>query len=376
MIVLLFISAKCSQSRIQGVSKNATIEKLNQDLNAVLDDGTEQAIALQEEILFRRTDPLKDKNTVEIIDSTIVIGDTIYWRIDKRTVRRNLYLEEYPTDTLIKLLQKKVIYSSGGGDNRRDWFELAEGTRENATALQTACLIKKNKLIRRPDGSFELRTRPFSEANRLCTAERFFGQPVAGFCSGFGVNDRLFVTAGHCLESDSDINSFYVVYNFNQEDMNKARVVFTPDEVYTAVELVRRRHVDGEDFAVIRLDKTIPANRQATIRTSAVRNGEPVFVIGHPCGLPLKYADGATVRDTSSPNFFLADLDTYGGNSGSPVYDESHQVVGILVRGATDFLFNYSSKCYYSNVCTSFGTSNCSGEGISRVSQFHEFIVN
>jgi len=39
-----------------------------------------------------------------------------------------------------------------------------------------------------------------------------------------------------------------------------------------------------------------------------------------------------------NPIFFDANLDTFGGNSGSPVFDaRTNAVVGILVRGADDY---------------------------------------
>jgi V8-like Glu-specific endopeptidase len=61
-------------------------------------------------------------------------------------------------------------------------------------------------------------------------------------------------------------------------------------------------------------------------------------VIGYPSGLPAKLAGGAKVFGTASPFFFSANLDTFGGNSGSPVFNAgSNRVVGILVRGAADY---------------------------------------
>lgn len=36
-----------------------------------------------------------------------------------------------------------------------------------------------------------------------------------------------------------------------------------------------------------------------------------------PAGLPTKIAGGATMRDASPNGYYVANLDTYGGNSGS-----------------------------------------------------------
>ena len=56
--------------------------------------------------------------------------------------------------------------------------------------------------------------------------------------------------------------------------------------------------------------------------------------------LPRKYAGGQTsiVRENNNSDYFQANLDAYGGNSGSAVINaETHEVEGILVRGSYDF---------------------------------------
>ncbi len=60
------------------------------------------------------------------------------------------------------------------------------------------------------------------------------------------------------------------------------------------------------------------------------------------------------MRSNRRREFFVANLDTYGGNSGSPVVDARTYVVeGILVRGEDDFVQN--DGCYVSLVCPDAG---------------------
>ncbi|MCU0289669.1 MAG: NACHT domain-containing protein, partial [Acidobacteria bacterium] len=65
---------------------------------------------------------------------------------------------------------------------------------------------------------------------------------------------------------------------------------------------------------------------------------QSIYIMGHPCGLPLKYAPGGKIGEITNSHF-LAGLDVYSGNSGSPVFcAETHELVGIVSRGkATDF---------------------------------------
>ena len=81
--------------------------------------------------------------------------------------------------------------------------------------------------------------------------------------------------------------------------------------------------------------------------------------------MPTKIADGANVRNLQG-KFFQANLDTYGGNSGSAVFNvETGEVEGILVRGETDYVFNSALGCQVSNLCAADG---CRGEDVTYIS--------
>jgi hypothetical protein len=100
-----------------------------------------------------------------------------------------------------------------------------------------------------------------------------------------------------------------------------------------------------------------------------------VYVIGHPVGLPTKFADGANVRNNNNESFFVCNLDTYGGNSGSPVFNSStHELEGILVRGETDFIVT-ENGCRKSNVCPQNDPNFvCRGEDCTRSTEFGDFV--
>jgi hypothetical protein len=45
-------------------------------------------------------------------------------------------------------------------------------------------------------------------------------------------------------------------------------------------------------------------------------------------------------------NYFTANLDSYAGNSGSPVFNQkTGRVEGILIQGADDFVYNEENQC-------------------------------
>ena len=89
-------------------------------------------------------------------------------------------------------------------------------------------------------------------------------------------------------------------------------------------------------------------------------------MIGYPLGLPAKIAGGAVVRDNSARDFFLSNLDTYAGNSGSAVFNANTLTVeGVLVAGEDDFVD--TGGCLRSNRCPDMA---CSGEIVTRSTQF------
>ena len=76
------------------------------------------------------------------------------------------------------------------------------------------------------------------------------------------------------------------------------------------------------------------------------------------------------MRDPSPDGYFVANLDTYGGNSGSAVFNAtSGKVEGILVRGENDYVWRGS--CRVSNKCPADG---CRGEDVTKVSALMDII--
>jgi V8-like Glu-specific endopeptidase len=80
--------------------------------------------------------------------------------------------------------------------------------------------------------------------------------------------------------------------------------------------------------------------------------------------LPTKIDDGAQVRSNAPSGYFVATTDSYGGNSGSSVFNyDTGEVEGVLVRGEDDYV--YRNGCMVSNVCEESG---CRGEDVTKIS--------
>lgn len=249
--------------------------------------------------------------------------------------------------------QPKVVY---GTDDRIDVYQESDPL-IRTWAASTCAVIQSSKLVVQPDGSYVLTPSAYIKGGYpACPEEPFGDQPTAAYCTGFLVGPDLIATAGHCSMSTGTC----FVFGWEMLDPTTPRLAFDADRVYRWVETVSYAPSGNNDHYVVRVDRpvTAPGTQPFAIRrTGTIAVGDRVGVIGHPSGLPMKIAFGpTTVVRSLQPTYFVANLDTYGGNSGSPVINQDTGLLeGILVRGATDFLYDTAEGCFYSNTLTDTG---------------------
>lgn len=257
----------------------------------------------------------------------------------------------------------KVIY---GDDNRHDVYQETRSAVTEVADSTVALIPSRN--MRLNAGSYTLVSSVFGKEMMLCQDEPYYNQPSAANCSGSLVGEDLIATAGHCV-STGDCSSYSFVFGFKMQDEFTAPQSIPATEVYSCKEIVSREYTNGQDYALVRLDRPVKGHRPLTLAQAPSQAGDGVLVIGHPSGLPTKVTDSAVVRSQEGTHF-VANLDTYGGNSGSAVFNEKTlEVVGILVRGAQDFKYDSKNKCYRSNVCPEEG---CRGEDVTNISYIVE----
>lgn len=248
----------------------------------------------------------------------------------------------------------KVI---AGADDRKDVFEMDLSNAQDVLNLElsqsTVLLTDKDSLTDNGNGTFSLAVSPFRQRSLPpCSDEKFANQFVGGWCSGFMVGDDLIATAGHCGRTQGDIENTAYVFGFQASSpTDPGRIVFKADQVYFGMDLVEFDDSDTGDYAIVRVDRkiTAPGAKPLKVRDSGSPSvGSNLGVIGYPSGLPVKIAFGdQTVLMRDEDPWLIANLDTYGGNSGSAVFNANGEVEGILVRGAVDFRF--SAICFRSN---------------------------
>lgn len=173
---------------------------------------------------------------------------------------------------------------------------------------------------------------------RVCPTERFADQPVLSQCTGFLIAPDLLMTAGHCVQTKYQCEQFRWVFGHKKGVDRLPR-----KDVYRCEKIVASELTDSvfstRDYALIKLDREVEGREPLPVRTDGyVDKDEPLAAIGHPSGLPMKIADNARVTSRRI-NFFYSNLDTFSGNSGSPVINTRTGLVeGILIQGASDYV--------------------------------------
>jgi hypothetical protein len=266
-------------------------------------------------------------------------------------------------------IKEKAIY---GSDRRVDWYALPnQDVRDSSESV--AALINASNITDLGNGASRLNTQSLGVKYSLCAGETFFEQPAVAFGTAFVVSTNRIATAQHCVRGANAplLSDIRLVFGFRMISTNECLLIITNEDIYRLTSIVGTPKSIGSDFAIVQTDRPLVNRKVLSFRKAGkVRNHEPVFVIGYPCGLPIKYADGGWVTDNSAKFFFKANLDAFGGNSGSPVFNVGGEVEGILVRGEADFISTISS-CSIARV---FPTTGEGGEECNRVTEIVPFV--
>ncbi|EQC46570.1 serine protease [Bacteriovorax sp. Seq25_V] len=202
----------------------------------------------------------------------------------------------------------------------------------------------------------------------------FTTQATLTDCTGFLVADDIMVTAGHCVVDQADCEDSLWIFDFDHKVASKKS--FSEKNTVGCKEIINKQEVNNEevyiDYAILRLTRKMTDRKPLKFREQGtVEKLSSLVMIGHPLGLPMKVTKGANVWHTDEEWVFTANLDAFGGNSGSPVINESTGLVeGILVRGGEDFT-DTEDGLATANICAVNNTEEiCTiGEEVTRITK-------
>lgn len=338
-----------------------------------VEDIDRELIARGAQIPEKERFKFKDKEGTPARDAAMAQVKKLY----DNAPSKNPGLSDLSTGDLIKLLilkTQKMTNTRGiwFGDDRTDFYEIPDKqVKKNAGCVVLICL--EDNLVEEKNGFSTLKVKNYGKTFRLCENEPFHDQPISkGFSfSGFLVSEDTVATAAHVVNRIK-VSDLRIVFGFKMEGPYKPVIRVPNENIYKGVEVphkvYRSLNGDGADWTLVKLDRKVVGYPSAKLSRKRIFSDQPVYVLGHPAGLPLKYAPGARIEQVSGA-CFGAKLDIYSGNSGSPVFSsDTHEVVGMVVRGDTRD-FRYTGKCWLSVIYPD--SEFCSqGAQCTKVSQF------
>ena len=238
----------------------------------------------------------------------------------------------------LRTTDQTVVY---GEDDRLDWYAHPDGSWRDLTEQSIVALIRPGNLDESDPEAPVVTGRTLQSARDLCDDQRFLDHPAAANCSGTLIDDDLVITAGHCVDNLADCRNYRFVFDYLYEEEGVLRAL-TADDVYTCEALLVQRNDGDLDYAIVQLDRPVVGHEPAPVRPGddPVDVGAPMAVVGFGSGIPAKIDTGGAVTNPRADegDWFGATLDTFGGNSGSGVFDEGGELVGMLVRGEQDYV--------------------------------------
>jgi len=248
------------------------------------------------------------------------------WELFRLLLHKTRQLEEN---------QKRGIWYE---DHRMDCFGITdERVKKNANGV--AAIVFEKDLIDERNAFSTLKVKNYGKSFNLYEGEAFCEQPVTvgRVCTGFLVKKDVIATAAHCVLGYA-LSDLCFVFGFQMLDPYKPVTQVPNENIYKGSKIIACSYLpegNRSDWALVKLDREVERQEIVALSKDEIKRDQPVYVMGYPAGLPLKYAPGAKVRGFKE-NFFSADLDTYMGSSGSPVFNaDTHEVIGIVVHGDT-----------------------------------------
>lgn len=229
-----------------------------------------------------------------------------------------------------------------GVDGRQDYGAMASHDQRLADAV--AIHVHANGLSC-SGGTCSLATTPFTTEpglpDRLCQDVRFRGQKLATMaqCTAWLIGPDLVATAGHCYDAITfTCQTARYVFGFHAAANGGSEVTnFSASDVYSCSSIVtlafNGTSSSSKDYAVVKLDRAVVDRTPLIVRYGdPISTLDPLFVFGHPSGLPVKLSLNTTIKDNGFVERFYFNGDIFGGNSGGPVLNLRTDVVeGITV---------------------------------------------
>jgi hypothetical protein len=197
---------------------------------------------------------------------------------------------------------------------------------------------------------------------------KYWKNPCLAFGTAIPITRNIVLTAGHCLKK-TGLKDFYLVLGYADTAPGLNHFDFDTSNIYRGIQIIDLADDSTQpnnDYCFILLNKNLPVlgvliNRQN--RTGVIE--KDYYMVGYPLGIPEKISLGHLLSHDAGKDAYLLYIDSFGGNSGSPVFEsKTDSLVGMLNHGENDFLFQPDIDCKSFLFCS---TAPCRGEKVESI---------
>ncbi|WP_282148402.1 trypsin-like serine peptidase [Algibacter lectus] len=222
-------------------------------------------------------------------------------------------------------------------------------------------IIEKEKINKISGDIFQLEiSNSLEKTFNLCGNIPFRTQPTVGIGTTFVIGENEMITAKHVF--NKKLEDYVIVFGFEMLQLNGViQTVINAKDIYYPQKKIYNSEI--YDVVIYKLDRPVNRPLLEWEKSKSLKEGNEIYMIGHPSGIPKKIAVNASIIENRHDQYFYTTLDSFQGNSGSPVFDfNTHKVIGILVSGELDYIFN--GNCNELNFCK---YPYCKGEKVIRI---------
>ena len=286
--------------------------------------------------------------------------------IGGQTFKTFIYAVTKPSNPQLEdIFSRKRLYGPSQYDSRIeiaqlkpevDWQQAIYSKSESV-----AMIVEKENLIKISPDIYQLNTAVTLKGRyKLCEGEAFANQIVVGCGTAFIIDKNSMMTAAHVFQRP--LKNYAVVFGYRVINrLGTAETSIPSEDVYFPVEITKS--YSDLDIVKFRTDREIKRPVLQWEKSKGLKNGSEIYMLGYPMGLPEKLTINADISDNSNFHYFYTSLDSFQGNSGSPVFNyETHKIIGVLVSGMADYELH--GDCYKNSSCRQ---PDCIGEKVIRM---------